>query len=385
MRNLDEFAKVNTPLPEKPAVQTITMDKSGIGRAENIVAPEGANDRELLAGAGLDPDGYTITNRKHKRWQMQGEWQYWFGFDFAPRTAETEVDYEAEVAALKAMFKKRPPTAPARSTEGDSFLFVAADWQVGKSSEHTLDYLRSRVQLAKQRIKDLRKAGHPMTTGVLLTLGDLVEGCGDHYAMQTFLVDLDRRDQVKVARRMLREAVEELAPLFDRFIVTGIGGNHGENRKDGKAFTTFGDNDDVAVLEMLQEVLADRPGFEHVEFYIPGSELSATIDVNGVYLGFTHGHLCTRGVNPAAKVATWWQGQIMGHHAVEPAHLLITGHYHHLVVNTIGEGRSHIQAPACDGGSDWFTNVSGQASPDGVLTLRLDPNNPQKWDDLKCL
>ena len=227
--------------------------------------------------------------------------------------------------------------------------------------------------------------GHTMPLGVILGLGDLTEGCDGAYAQQTFLVDLDRRGQVKVARRLMLHAIRELAPMFERFIVAAISGNHSEHRKAGKSFTTFADNDDVALFEMIQEVLVDRPGFEHVEFMIADDELSACIDIAGVPVGFTHGHLLRGGGKlPGNKAQNWWLGQMMGLGAVSGAQILVTGHYHHLSVSTFGP-RTHLQVPALDGGSKWWGDLTGQNSPDGVLTFRVDADHGLGWSDLLVL
>jgi hypothetical protein len=67
--------------------------------------------------------------------------------------------------------------------------------------------------------------------------------------MQTFSVELDRRQQVKLVRRMLVTMLTEWGRLPVQMVVGCVPGNHGENRRGGKAFTTFEDNDDLAVFE----------------------------------------------------------------------------------------------------------------------------------------
>jgi hypothetical protein len=44
--------------------------------------------------------------------------------------------------------------------------------------------------------------------------------------------------------------------------------------------------------------------------------------------------------------------------------------------------KTHIQSPALDGGSNWFSNSSGAEAPAGMLTLTVGEG---KWDDLKIL
>jgi len=42
-----------------------------------------------------------------------------------------------------------------------------------------------------------------------------------------------------------------------------------------------------------------------------------------------------------------------------------------------------MQAPAMDGGSSWWTDMSGQNSPAGLLTLGIGTGyGPRGWGDL---
>ncbi len=211
------------------------------------------------------------------------------------------------------------------------------------------------------------------------------DGYAVHNSQQTFVVDLDRRGQCKVVRRLLCEAVRRFSPLCERLVVTGVGGNHGENRKDGKSYTTFADNDDVAVLESIQEIFDERPGFEHVEFMIPDDELSVCVDLGGVLVAVAHGHMASRGGTLAqAKQQEWWKNQFWSDTPAAKAQILLTHHYHHLTVSVWGQ-RTHMQSPAYDGGSKWWGDMTGQNSPDGMLTFVVDPEHPLGWDDLKVL
>lgn len=114
---------------------------------------------------------------------------------------------------------------------------------------------------------------------------------------------------------------------------------------------------------------------------------SATLvlDVAGVVTAFAHGHKSGGGGHPAQRVEKWWQGQVMGRQPVADASLLLTGHYHHLIVSE-GTGRTMVQVPAMDGGSEWFTDRTGQSSPAGLLTLGVGTAyGPRGWGDLAVL
>ena len=150
-----------------------------------------------------------------------------------------------------------------------------------------------------------------------------------------------------------------------------------------RTYTTFGDNDDLAIFEQVAEILAANPErYKHVSFLIAGTNLTLTLDVHGTIVGLAHGHQArSGGQNPIGKIANWWKGQSFGERPAGEASLLLTGHFHSLQVATHGP-KTHIQAPSLDGGSQWFTEITGIESPGGLLTLTVGKRG---WDDLKVL
>lgn len=209
-------------------------------------------------------------------------------------------------------------------------------------------------------------------------------GYAVHNSNQPFVTDCNRREQNKITRSLLTYAIDELAPLFDEFIALSVAGNHGENRNDGRKATDDADNDDVAQMECVKEAY-DKAGKNNITWMIPHDEMSILAHLGGVPVGFTHGHLFTGGGKMAqAKALEWWKGQVFGLQAVAEAKLLISSHFHHFSVINHGS-RSHLQSPAMDPGSRWVTNAWGSDSPAGVLTLRIDANEPMGFADLQVL
>jgi predicted phosphodiesterase len=208
--------------------------------------------------------------------------------------------------------------------------------------------------------------------------------------MQTFSVELNYRDQMKMARRLIAQALRTWAPGFDQVIVAAVGGNHGENRLDGKAFTSFSDNADVAIFETLEEVFAENPdAFSHMSFVIPDDRLDLTLDVKGTITALAHGHQAGKGSTAAQKLDNWWMGQAHGMQPAGDASLLLSGHFHHLSVTQSGQ-KTHIQCPALEGGSDWWRNVTGQRSAPGLLTLTIGSEHIREdhrvgWDNLQVV
>lgn len=279
----------------------------------------------------------------------------------------------ADIDELIREIKKHKPRQQKQLTGEASLVVVASDWQVGKRDGDGLKGLISRwlqaIEDVEWRLKELKKIGRPIDSITVLCLGDLVEGCDGHYDIQTFTVEEDRRNQVKIARRLLRDALIRWSKLVPSVTVAAIGGNHGENRKNGKAFTTLNDNDDVALVEQIAEIFAANPeAYGHVRFAIPADELSLTVEVHGKIIGISHGHLARNSGSVEGKLKNWIAGQALGRQSIGDCDILVTGHYHTFKLADWG-GVKWLQAPALDGGSVWWRQSTGEVADAGVLTF----------------
>ncbi len=336
------------------------------------------DETELLKGWLLDPTVWSIIpdTLLVNRWQMSGEWQYQYKARLQ-RLTTTRLNTDE---LLKGLNKYKPPKPPSQK---NAFALVVcpSDLQIGKADGDGTEGTVKRIADSWARISAYAKKIKPSEIYVV-GMGDLVENCDGHYAAQTFTVELDRRQQVRVVRRLLRDLVVDLSRLGVPMVVSGVAGNHGENRKDGKAFTGPGDNDDVAVFEMVAEALATNPDlFGHVSFHIPDDRLQVMFEIYGTRVGFSHGHIAGRGSTPQQKQQNWWKDHSFQMSPIGDAEILVTGHYHHLSVVDHGP-RVHFQCPAMDGGSDWWENRGGGKSKSGILTFTIDE---QGWDNLKVL
>ena len=281
----------------------------------------------------------------------------------------------ADIDELIREIKKHKPRQSKQLTGEASLVVVAADWQVGKRDGDGLKGLIGRwlqaIEDVEWRLKELKKIGRPIDSITVLCLGDLVEGCDGHYDIQTFTVEEDRRNQVKIARRLLRDALIRWSKLVPSVTVAAVGGNHGENRKNGKAFTTLNDNDDVALVEQVAEIFAANPeAYGHVRFAIPSDELSLTLEVHGKIIGISHGHLARNSGSVEGKLKNWIAGQALGRQSIGDCDILVTGHYHTFKLADWG-GVKWLQAPALDGGSVWWRQSTGEIADAGVLTFLI--------------
>lgn len=342
----------------------------------------------LLRAWGFDPDVVEVVEPVQVRtWdavldgQVRTMWYYRAGVR-ARRSGP------ADMAELLAAAASSPPAPPRRPTGEAAFVVAFSDWQLGKrGTVPTVERIVRSIDAHADRLRELRAAGRRIGSVYLPGLGDLGEACDGHYAMQTFEAELDAREQRRLGRRLLLYAVDTFAPLAERVVAPAVGGNHGESRRDGKAFTTFGDNADLEVYEGVAEACAANPAaYGHVTFVIPDQSLTLTLDVGGVIVGLAHGHQARRGgATPQQKVATWWSGQAFGQRPVGDATLLLTGHSHHLSLVEHGP-RTHVQVPTMDAGSQWWDETVGLPSLAGMVSLVVgEAAGPRGWSDLAVL
>lgn len=367
--------------------------RTGDGTA-TIIQPTGnppmqADWDKFVVDAGfpkLVGASYEITQAR--AWQMgDGEGGVRWLHYFRAKITGDKVDL-ADIAQIKRNIKRRKPRKGSKGKLNLVVLF--SDWQVGKGegggSAGIIDRVTRCIANVKARVLELQRNGYDIGKIRVECLGDLFEGCSGFYAMQTYQVDLTRRQQAYFIRRLLKLALTEFAELVEFVQVGVVGGNHGENREGGKANTTFGDNDDVAVVEQMADALSVNSAYDHVKFVIPRDNLTITVDVDGTILGLAHGHQFRGGgTGIIGKVEKWWAGQMKARWPVGDADILLTAHYHHFQMARIGR-RWWIQNPTLDGGSAWFEETSGGTSGDeGMVSFTISPDDPGWFDNLKLI
>ena len=321
---------------------------------------------------GLDPDNFAVV--EPVLFNVWGNAEGALNRQWKGKVVRKGAKERADIDHLIQEIRKHKPRERKPLIEGSaSLVVVAADWQVGKKDGDGLKGLVGRwlqaIDDVEARYKELKKMGRPIESITVLCLGDLVEGCDGHYDIQTFTVEVDRRDQVKIARRLLRDALIRWSKFAPEITVAAIGGNHGENRKNGKAFTTLNDNDDVALVESVAEIFQANPeAYGHIKFAIPTDSLSLTVEAGTKIIGITHGHLARAGAGVEAKLRRWIADQTLGRNKIGDCDILVTGHYHSLKMADWG-GVKWLQAPALDGGSVWWSQSTGETADVGVLTF----------------
>jgi hypothetical protein len=338
----------------------------------------------IIRELGLDPEAWTVDESQPvqvRTWDSGDKRNFYYRATVVPAsTASGSVDVDTLIREVKRR-KRKPP----QDVDVERALVVClADWQVGKSDHGGVEALVQRLLAVKDavpaRVRALAKQGKPVSHLYVIGMGDMVEGCDGHYEMQTFSVELDRRQQVKLVRRMLVTMLTEWGRLPVQMVVGCVPGNHGSFRKNGKDFTTFEDNDDLAVFEQAAEVL-EAAGFSDVHFVIPDGDMTITLDICGTVCSFAHGHQFGGSGLPLNKAKGWWKGKMSAMHPVGDARVLTFGHYHHLQVLQDGP-RTIFGCPSNDGGSRWFEERGGPTTACGTLTFVTERGG---WSDLAIL
>lgn len=319
---------------------------------------------------------------------------------YRTRPYPSDVDKSDIEELCKAVMKRKPvkPLVPQGNT---AMLVLLSDWQAGKNEGGGSEALTERVVAFEdrllQRLKDLRKIGKGVQMVYLVGLGDLIEQCSGHYAMQAAMTDLDRREQMRLVRRLILRLVDLLVDEGYNIVLGAVPGNHGENRNAfGKAYTTWTDNDDLAIFDGIAEVISHNPE-RYASVEVPlgaiAEDLTMTLDIAGVRCGFAHGHMFRNGSNKnwvktngsVGKIESWWLGQVMGRQPIATADILFCGHLHHFVASS-ATGRQVFMAPAADGGSHWYTSTTGSTHAPGMLTMLVGAGcGPLGWSDLQIL
>lgn len=345
------------------------LDESGWQRSYN---------EELGRGVG---DAFTGPVRRYK-WKIEPE----------PTPEETIAAMsESEwAAAVDAVAKRRYPKLKTITDAGAVDLVVPfGDLQAGQHDGDSVEGMLARAALyplfIKAEIKRLAMQKVRVRRVVMPALGDLVEGCmaAAFYSNQSWLVNLNRRDQVKIVRRLVTRIMEEVATLGYPVLVPVVPGNHGEHRgAKGKLVTDPADNDDIAIMEMVAELCQANPSLrDQFTFrFTEGNDLSVTLDLGwGWTVAFAHGHTAGGGAGAANKQQNWLAKQALANTAAGGAKFYVTGHFHSAMYVTLPGGRTWIQIPALCDSSEYFTDWYGLSGAPGLLTWTFGEYGLDNW------
>jgi hypothetical protein len=272
------------------------------------------------------------------------------------------------------------PAAPAAEVNSQSTIVVAvSDLQIGKTdqrggAEETVRRVRSAVaKIASHVDGRYRKV-------ILVDCGDATEGFSNTVS-QAQTNDRPLTYQIRTAQALLADTLRALVPTAPEVTYVAVPSNHcqvraGIGRSNRASFP--GDDYGLLIADNIQQIIAGRPGYEHVQFEVPERLLeSLTVRAaDGTVMGVTHGHAA----GSKGRVAEWFRGQAFGCVAgMQHARVLLHGHWHAFSVQTVGDSRQIICAPTIDPGSSWFQNATGDSSLPRLLTFDLGGGTSSAW------
>ncbi len=351
----------------------------------------------VLRSFGLDPDVFEVADDtvRMSKWQSSKRlengdrdliWLYSYRAKFRRKviTALADVDIELLRQGV-AKWKPLPKTVTSSDAVPSTFIVCWADQQLGKSAgggvEATVDRILASFEATVQRVKELRKIGRNIEQIAIVNMGDPVEGCDGNYASQLFTVELTQRQQLLLALDLWAQGVRRLSSLADKAKFISVLCNHGEwMRRGGKQVTSDSDNAGGFLTDALERMLEGRPEVENLSWVIPHDEMVTTAELSGVKVAFTHGHKIS------GKEVEWLRGQsirVLREEGREPD-IWVTAHKHHLQVEDFGPWY-RFQCPSNDGGSKWYTDMTGNWSTAGTLTFLVGNHDTRGWSDMAVL
>lgn len=343
---------------------------------------------DLIRGWDMDPAEWQIVGDVQvRRWQTYDErWLRYFRANLTRVRKGDQADVDALAKTIMGRRYKRPT-----DTRDDGWAAVAClgDWQIGKGEGGGTPALVDALGESFARLDDLWKRSKPPAIHLPI-VGDITERIAGNYASQAFTVDCDERQQKRIARRLLMEIVTIAARRAPRVVVEAVPCNHGENRDGaGKRHSNVTDNISLELAENTSETCAAHPDLGHVEFRLAPCN-HVVSDMAGIGVVITHGHDFPGGAGAMGKAVAWWAGQSFGLQPSAAATMMIYGHHHHFQMSE-EPGRTILGCPAMDGGSEWFTGMTGKSSPRGLVSVSVgagigDPLKGERpWDDLRIL
>lgn len=303
--------------------------------------------------------------------------------EYRPGAVEMEEAKRLSWEDLEPVFAEPyiPPASALAEAGEETPIVCLADFQVGKagSGGGTSDTVR----LVRRALHDIANnlAGPKRWKRIIVAdVGDSTEGFWN-VASQAQTNDLSLTDQIRTVQRLYAEAVKLLAPLCDSLVYVAVPSNHCAVRTGpGKNSRANAPDDDFGIMisKNIEDIVEDRPGFEHVTFARPEKwEEAVTVQASdGTHIGFTHGHLA----GSQSKVPGWFRDLAFGRRSgLYDARILVHGHWHNFAVHQAGDARWIISCPSADRGSDWWTNISGDSTRPAILTFEARSGNAQNW------
>jgi hypothetical protein len=399
---VERYKNISNEPDQKPWAE-IGLDGGEIATG-TLTAPLLVNDWDaVLKSFGLDPAIFQVADDKVRmsKWMSSKRlengdrdsiwlWSYRATFIRRKTAKINDLDIDSIRKNIRT-FKPLKTAFKGISQDPSTFLFLASDWQLGKSAsggpEATVKRVLDSFEKTVKRIEELQKTGRNIEQIAFVNMGDPVEGCSNEfYPSQLFSVQLTQREQLLLALDLWTTGITMFSGLAPKIKFISTLSNHGEwNRRNGKSQSTDSDSADGFLSDTLKRILGDKNIVD--EWVIPHDEMSVTSDLSGMNCAFTHGHKIAR------NEFEWLRGQslrLLRDNGQEPK-IWFTGHRHHIKIDDFGVF-TRFQCPSqeSDGlssssGSKYFVDTTGRWSSPGSMTLLVGRHDLRGWSDLAVL
>jgi len=372
LENLEPAPKILAQPNFKPAIEFDGFE----GQATTPgYSEQPANFDDFLLSAGIDSnDIEVIPPIKTSRWQQRegGDWLVSYRFTFRRKNREIDLPLLMSEARKAAGKRKEIKTNP------KALVICPSDFQIGKTGSRggTQELIRD-VMRSYQRIEAQLKS-EKYEHIYLLEVGDLIESFSNqaHYN-QLESNDLSPMQQVDTGISLMLDLIKR-AHKYAPVTYGSVASNHCQNRFKGQQVGRPGLDDwGIVILQQLRRVTTEL-GMD-VQYLIPQPHDEGFAFRYGVNtIGVVHGHQASR----PEGVTKWWSNSTFGNQFVQPCDVLVTGHFHHMIVQELGQrydsagSKYWIQCPTIDRGSDWYRRSHGEDSTVGILTFELGREIP---------
>ena len=254
------------------------------------------------------------------------------------------------------------------------------DFQLGKvdfegGTSETIERVLGSYANVTEYIKEFRPA-HV----VLANTGDTIENfCSTSSQRDTN--DLDLPHQIAAMYELDLQGLKMLSPHTPRLTSAYVPSNHGRWRVGPKAdagdpHADFG----ITNAKMLKNALESFNVMPNVDILWPESHMeSMTVHTDTVNVGLVHGHQA----GGPDKMGDWWARQDHGRMPTWDADVLFVGHWHSFRAYQSGDRRMVFVGPANEAGSSWYSNLKGERSTSGMLTVTFMED--KSWRNLQLL
>lgn len=375
-------AATTTASPPPKGFSPGVQYRDGAPVAATVLSPSTPDASELGAREAIrDATGLVLPEDVLVRIAQVRTWgtserpeQAWVKYEIVPRSVS---NIDIDIKDFISLVKSRRTSTSKSKINNNTRIVAMGDLQIGKVDHRGgTDALIDRLDSVFSQIESTAKNDR-CNNVVLVDAGDLIENFESGGSpMRTN--DLGLPSQLEVAIVVALDIASRLAAIHrGRITIATVPSNHSAWRA-GPVALEPGEDFGLAVWRTVARTL--RAAGREVDLYLPRERHEDHVLVpvaDDVYLGVVHGNQWRPNQFPK-----WFSGQVAGGSDLAAASMLVSGHYHHLLLEPAGQRRAadgelrdrlHVQVPTLDAGSSWFRRVAGADSEPGLLTWTVSP------------